>query len=297
MLTYQSSEGYRQKRLQNRAEKNLKLKNMMVKNEMSLKLKTDMNQNMKADKNLQLLQDEGCNVETIPYFSYVASHWEGVVAANPRLDGGLVQKRLWRNWWARELARNKKKGSGEETGKQNMKSDEVIKDLDSGDNVEEVMLVTVKTKPETVNTARHGSTSIIVPTKSEVNMIQGYSAGKSMKTDTKPWSEERPRDSGLKVKLPPGCSIVSTAKVEESNLPSKEMIVVKEGDNIAPGKPALLLLSPPKSAFQCFLASMTPLLPGVRREKIEEALAEKWKTLTETAKGVFEELAGEDRQR
>ena len=97
------------------------------------------------------------------------------------------------------------------------------------------------------------------------------------------------------MKLPPGCSIVSAEKAEESpNLPPKNMLVAEEGDNIAPGKAARLLLSPPKSAFECFLASMTPLLPGVRREKMEEVLAKKWEILTETAREVFEEKAGQD---
>ena len=67
--------------------------NLLAENEMNLKLKTDMNQNMKPDENLKLMakikpQDEAGNVATIPYFRYVASHWEGVAAANPRLDGG-----------------------------------------------------------------------------------------------------------------------------------------------------------------------------------------------------------------
>ena len=94
MLVYRSSEGYRQRRLRLRAEKNMKLKNLLAENkmnllaenEMNLKLKTDMNQNMKPDENLKLMakikpQDEAGNVATIPYFRYVASHWEGVAAA------------------------------------------------------------------------------------------------------------------------------------------------------------------------------------------------------------------------
>ena len=216
-----------------------------------------------------------------------------MAAANPRLDGGQVQKRLWRNWWAREVARIKKKGSQAENKKQNVKPDEVIEDLESGDSVEAVMLATVKIKPDTVNTGAQASRSIIVPAKREVNLAKGYPGRKSRKTETETVSEEKTRDSGLKMKLPPGCSIVSTEKVKES---PKKMLVA-EGDNIAPGQAVRLLLSPPKSAFECFLASMTPLLPGVRREKMEEVLAKKWEILTETAREVFEEKAGQDWQR
>ena len=314
MLVYRSSEGYRQRRLRLRAETNLKLKNLlaenkmnlmaenkmnlMAENKMNLMAENEMNQNRKADENLQLMakikpRDEAGHIATIPYFRYVASHWEGVAAANPRLDGGQVQKRLWRNWWAREMARIKKKGSQAENKKQHVKSNEAIEDLESGDSVEEVMLATVKIKPDTVNAAGQASRSIIVPSKREVNMVIGYSGETSWKTV----SEEKTRDSGLKVRLPPGCSIVSSEKVEGSpNLPPK-MLVAEEGKNTAPGKAARQLLSPPKSAFECFLASMTPLLSGVRREKMEVALAKKWEILNETAREVFEEKARQDWQR
>ena len=84
LSSYRSSEGYHQRRLKLKAEKNLQRKILLFGG-----------------------RKEHWSKGSSPYLAYIASHWKKVAAENPKMNGYQVQQRLWNSWYNLEMSKRR----------------------------------------------------------------------------------------------------------------------------------------------------------------------------------------------
>ena len=214
LSSYRSSEGYHQRRLKLKAEKNLQRKIL-----------------------LSAGSKEHWSKGSSPYLVYIASHWKDVVAENPKMNGYQVQQVLWNNWCSLEITRRRHRKKTVAVGE--------VTDIEKPrTKVDESAFAQVITRCDEDIKTTDSSSSIVVSPQRKANLVSRKWCLKKglMKSGIKKVTLENPMNLVQSFQLPPGCTLVSHVNKEE--LYVKENLSIEEANaqKNVPSDPTVIII-------------------------------------------------------